>query len=214
MHGFAVLLSLFPSLILSYRPASTPSVSILSPLYGSKHHARYGNFADSLPRTKSNKMKELETQLNIPKVEGDVTTGADLRRSRLRNLKEAQKAIPVIDYGSPEAKVRKWSDEEIERVIECLNLSYGKKKKSELSDEERVGVINWENFDLHASSLIPDYTALPRTRKNIISWILYHRKKMDIRYVEAKGGWVFDPKGSPKRLYKRLSKKKLEVFNR
>jgi hypothetical protein len=179
---------------------------------GSKHTARYGNFADSMPRQKNRKMEDLASRLNLPS--GDsVKTGDDLRRSRLRNLKEAQKAIPIIEYTSPPGATRNWSDEEINNAIKCLNLTYGNKPRSELSDDERIGIVNWDEFDKHAETVIVDYTT-ERVRKNVISWILYHRKKMDIRYVPTSSQWIFDPKNSPKRLYKRLSKKVLATYEK
>lgn len=182
----------------------------LTRTYGSKHRSRYGLFTDTLPTSKT-KTKRLVDGIDLPEEEEDVKTGAELRRSRIRNLKEAQKAIPEIEYRSPPGPTRNWSDEEINQAILCLNLTYGNKPREELSDEERVGLINWEVFDTHAAGVIPNYSD-ERTRKKVVSWILYHRKKMDIRYVG--NSWVFDPKGSPKRLYKRLSKKKLEVYNK
>ena len=161
-----------------------------------------------MPTGKASKIKRLVENIDLQEA---VKTGAELRSSHIRNLKEAQKAIPVVEYRSPPGQTRNWSDEEINQAIICLNLNYGNKPREELSDEERVGLINWEVFDTHAATVIPNYTD-ERTRKKVISWILYHRKKMDIRYVNSQ--WVFDPKGSPKRHYKRLPKKVLESYNR
>lgn len=78
-------------------------------------------------------------------------------------------------------KTRKWSDTEIMAVIQCLNKSYKGKDRSELTDEERVGLIDWLEFDLHASDLIDDYEN-DKTRKKVRSWIDYHRGKKEIMF--------------------------------
>lgn len=199
------------SRVFAYRPSHGPCRQALSRVYGSKHRSRYGLFTDTLPTGKPSKIKRMVEKIDLPEGDESVKTGAELRRSRIRNLKEAQKAIPVVEYRSPPGQTRNWSDEEINQAILCLNLTYGNKAREELSDEERVGLINWELFDAHAATVIPNYSD-ERTRKKVISWILYHRKKMDIRYVQSQ--WVFDPKGSPKRLYKRLPKKVLENYKK
>lgn len=193
-----------------FKSLSSTSIRPSTLLFGSKHHGRYGNFADALPRQQSKKVETLASQLNLPSKSTDESTGAQLRSNRIRNLKIAQKSIPIIEYTSPPGATRNWSDDEINNCINILNLTYENKSREDLTDNERIGLIDWDKFDTFAMTMIPDYATNERVKTKVISWILYHRKKMDIRLkVDT---WVFDPKGSPKRLYKRLSKKTLQSF--
>jgi hypothetical protein len=72
------------------------------------------------------------------------------------------------------------------------------RSREELSDEQRVGVIDWSIFDMHAEELSADYALEEsRVRTKVMSWINYHRRKKDIRFEYDV--WVFDPEGSDQR---------------
>ena len=171
-------------------------------LFAGKHHARYGNFLDAVPRPKDPKMEEVYTRLGIKEsTSDDKQTGDELRKNRTRNLKVAQFEFPVI-LDPPIVMQRKWSDEEVSTAMECLNLSYGKKSREELTDSERVGVINWSEFDKHAANLINNYET-PLTQKKVVTWIKFHIKKRDVRFVVDTWMWSPDRPGR-----KRLPKPK------
>jgi hypothetical protein len=171
-------------------------------LFAGKHHARYGNFLDAVPRPKDPKMEEVYARLGIKEsTSDDKQTGDELRKNRTRNLKVAQFEFPVV-LDPPIVMQRKWSDEEVDTAMECLNLSYGKKSRDELTDSERVGVINWAEFDKHAATLIKGYE-LPLTQKKVVTWIKFHIKKRDVRFVVDTWMWSPDRPGR-----KRLPKPK------
>ena len=166
-------------------------------LFAGKHHARYGNFLDAVPRPKDPKMEEVYTRLGIKEsTSDDKQTGDELRKNRTRNLKVAQFEFPVI-LDPPIVMQRKWSDEEVATAMECLNLSYGKKSREELTDSERVGVINWSEFDKHAATLINGYE-IPLTQKKVVTWIKFHIKKRDVRFVVDTWMWSPDRPGRKK----------------
>lgn len=168
-----------------------------------KHLAvTYGNFLDALPRKKTKKIADLAEKLGIDErlQNAGPATGDEQRRERERNLKVVAKTQdPTPNLQAP-PKRRKWSDEEVSVAIECLNRSYSKRSREELSDEQRVGVIDWSLFDLHAEELIEDYASDEesiKVRSKVMSWIAYHRRKKDIRFEHDT--WVWDPEGSDKR---------------
>jgi hypothetical protein len=170
--------------------------SRITQLHAGKHHAAYGRFLDAAPRPKDKKMEALYDRLGLKEVAkvDDVVTGAELRSQRTRDLKLAVLENPIIPVPSQEPE-RNWSDDEINRAIECLNLSYGGKTREELSDEQRVGVVDWSEFDKHAATLIADYDS-PKIKKRVTSWIKYHIKKTDINFNFDK--WVWSPRKSTK----------------
>ena len=171
-------------------------------LFAGKHHARYGNFLDAVPRPKDPKMEEVYSRLGIKESTSDsMQTGDELRKNRTRNLKVAQFEFPVI-LDPPIVMQRNWSEEEISTAMECLNLSYGKKSREELTDSERIGLINWSEFDKHAETLIKDYN-IPLTKKKVVTWIKFHIKKRDVRLVVETWMWSPDRPGR-----KRLPKPK------
>ena len=173
-----------------------------SKLYAGKHHARYGNFLDAVPRPKDPKMEEVYERLGIKESTSDSKqTGDELRKNRTRNLKVAQFEFPVI-LDPPIVMQRNWSEEEISTAIECLNLSYGKKAREELTDSERIGVINWSEFNKHALTLISGYES-PLIQKKVSMWVKYHIKKRDVRFVVDTWMWSPDRPGR-----KRLPKPK------
>jgi hypothetical protein len=189
----SVLVERFDALRLFARPRQLR----IAPLQAGKHHAAYGRFLDAVPRPKDKKMDDLYDRLGLKEMakSDDLVTGAELRSQRTRDLKLAVKENPVVENPNPEPQ-RNWSDEEINQVIECLNLSYCGKTREELTDEQRVGVVNWSEFDKHAVAHIDDYES-PKTKKRVTSWIQYHIKKSDIKFDYDK--WVWAPRKNNKK---------------
>jgi hypothetical protein len=202
---------LFQLIVLAFATANAYSFSLRSAktqqlrnskLFAGKHHARYGNFLDAVPRPKDPKMEEVYERLGIKESTSDSKqTGDELRKNRTRNLKVAQFEFPVI-LDPPIVMQRNWSEEEISTAIECLNLSYGKKAREDLTDSERIGVINWSEFNKHALTLISGYES-PLIQKKVSMWVKYHIKKRDVRFVVDTWMWSPDRPGR-----KRLPKPK------
>jgi len=166
-----------------------------SQLSARKHLAvTYGGFLDSFARPRPKKVVEIEERLGLDKMEKVTTeTGKAQRSQRTRDLKkvvETQGPAPDLHPIKPK---RKWADEDIHTVIEVLNKSYDYKAREDLSDEERLGVIDWSAFDLHAEELIPNYNdAESKTRSKVKSWLAYHRRKGDILFDQDT--WIFSPR--------------------
>lgn len=169
-------------------------------LFARQHKAvTYGGFLDGLARKRPKEMVDVGERLGISQeTQVGVATGDDKRKERNRNLKQVTETQgPLPDLHPPQQK-RKWSDLQISQAIEALNRSYGRVSREELTDEQRIGVIDWSKFDAHAADLIPNYTATGlRTRTKVVSWVAYHRRKKDIRFEHDK--WIWDPEGSDKR---------------
>jgi hypothetical protein len=196
---YLVVVNAYLSPIISTKKQSRHSTE----LYAGKHHARFGNFLELVPRPKRPEMEELYSKLDIKEgTAEEMMTGDDLRKSRTRNLKQAVFEFPVV-LPPPIVISGKWSEEEISVAMECLNLSYGKKKREELTDSERVGVIDWNEFDKHAINLIANYE-IPLTKKKVTTWIQFHIKKRDVRFVTDTWMWSPDRPGR-----KRLPKVKV-----
>jgi hypothetical protein len=175
----------------SVRKSTSSSETSFSQLFVSKHYARYGQFLDTVKRRKDDREKLLNNVLSddeLKKYQREATTGDELKKAKERNLKIAQKQIPTFDYGSS-MKTRKWSQDQINDVIECLNRSYNGKERSELTDEERVGVIDWFEFDKHADEVIESYADDEKLRKKVKSWVEYHREKKEIRFENDTWLW-------------------------
>lgn len=165
-----------------------------------KHLAvTYGGFLDGLPRKRPKEMVEVAERLSINEdTQSGVVTGDDKRRERNRNLKQVTETQGPLPDLHPPAQKRKWTDLQISQAIECLNRSYGRVARELLTDEQRVGVIDWPKFDTHAAQLIPGYSVEgQRVRTKVVSWVAYHRRKKDIRFEVDR--WIFDPEGSDKR---------------
>ena len=199
-----VALLLFPATSLRHlarragRPTTFTSTSkSTTALHARKHHARFGNFIDAVPRPKDPKMLELIDKLDLKKTEREqpaTSTGADLRKTRTRDLKAAVLERPVELEKQMYPKLipqRKWSAEEISDAIECLNLSYGKKAREDLTESERVGVVDWDKFDVHASVVVAGWESV-QTRKKVYNWIKYHIKKREVLFEHD--AWVWRPK--------------------
>lgn len=149
-----------------------------------RNYNYYNNFFDEIPKSsapsKYQKKMEVITEDFLDDAVADAVVGKDMRKNRNRNLKE------VVREQEPMAKrpnvyTGKRTQEEIDQVIECLNLSYGNKSREELTDDERVGLINWDAFDAFATEKMGDYSN-EQYRKNLKSWIAYHRRKGDILF--------------------------------
>jgi len=212
---------------------SRSTASHLSPLYSIKHKGKVGAFIENLPSIipkptaltaeKKEIIERLAPILNEMDEEkaGQKTNrrgtagargeGALLRRSRLRNLKEAKvQSDSVVNVPPPPVMPRKWGPEEVANVVKCLNLSYGNRKREELNDKQRLGIIDWAEFDLHAEQIIPGYNQEGNTkvRSRVFSWVTFHIQKRDIRFNWDK--WLWDPK--PKGVRRQVWKKKLVAF--
>lgn len=174
---------------------------ISTSLFARKHLAvTYGGFLDSMPRKKPKKMVEVAERLGLDEEvqNSGAITGDEQRKERNRNLKTVKETQGPLPDLHPPTQKRKWSDDEIRTAIECLNRSYSMRSREELTEEQRIGVIDWSLFDMHAEELIPDYLLEgTKTRTRVMSWINYHRRKLDIRFEHDR--WIFDPEGSSKR---------------
>lgn len=206
---------------------TTASRDSIITLWSIKHRGRVGAFIENLPQPTVlkgekkeimdrlapmlNEMDEEKVGKSSRKGPGARGEGALLRRSRLRNLKEAKiQSDSIVNIPPPPTTPRKWSQEDIANVIKCLNLSYGNRKREELTDKQRVGVIDWSMFDLHAEQIIPGYNQeeTPKVRSRVFSWVTFHVQKRDLRFDWDK--WIFDPK--PKGVRKQVWKKKIVAF--
>ena len=185
------LLPLFPLIFSAYTLNKILEIRC-SPLFVSKHHASYGVFIDSMDVLKEQKITNFQKQFNLEEDNFDeevssFKSGTDLRKNRFRNLQEVKSLqSPVKIHVVPHTS--KKSYEEIDTIITCLNLSYGMKERSELSEEERVGLIDWEKFDEIASDRLgSEYLSSSAKLKN---WILFHRKKKDISFQQNTFVWT------------------------
>ena len=166
-----------------------------SPLFASKHHASYGVFIDSMDVLKEQKITNFQKQFNLEEGTFDdevssFKSGPDLRTSRFRDLEEVKSLQSPVKI-QVESRTSKNTKEEIDNIIACLNLSFGMKERSELSDEERVGLIDWEKFDEIASKRIgSEYLSAPGFRTTLKNWIQFHRKKKDISFQQNIFMWT------------------------
>ena len=194
MHSARILrlflLPLFPLIFSAYMVSKILEIRC-PPIFASKHHASYGVFIDSMDVLKEQKITNFQKQFNLEDNFDDEVSefksGTDLRKNRFRDL-QAVKSLqsPVKIQVVPHTSKR--SNEEIDTIVTCLNLSYGMKERSELSEEERVGLIDWEKFDEIASDRIGSEYLSSRTK--LKNWILFHRKKNDISFQQDKFVWT------------------------
>lgn len=177
-----------------------------SALFVSKHHSRYGQFLDTLPITnrKDPKIERLTQQLNVNELittmDKSYSKGSDLKKNSPKSLKTIKKLQPEPFNYFPELKQRKWSNEQIYQVIDILNQSYDHKERNELTDEERVGVIDWDKFDTIATLEIDNYMEDMKIRKKVKSWIIFHREKREILFQE--NAWIWKPRALKRRYQK------------
>lgn len=166
-------------------------------LFGKKHLASAGVFLDMFPRSvKLDKRaakitKNLQVDIENIEQETEILTGDELRSNRNRNLKEVKKELdeiaakvgPVITRIEPK---RKRTEQDILIIVNCLNEVIDK-KGTQLTEAERLGVYDPIEFDLVASVKIPEYNE--KLAKNTNSWIVYHRRKGDLRMKNGKWVW-------------------------
>ena len=192
--NFLLLFSLIAnafSFNLKFRFEKSLSSKFNTALEVSKHRASYGQFLDTVPKKKDPKAEKLRASINLKEILSnvqDTQTGAQLRSERERNLVIAEKTIVSIDYTVPD-KTRKWSKESIKEVIDTLNESYGHKSREEHNDNERVGMIDWDDFNTHGMMIISDYES-SKTQKKVISWVKFHRQKRNIVFDHDKWIWT------------------------
>lgn len=190
----------------SFARSCTSSVS-----RSSKLHAYKGNVFDQEQRAVDmKKKKKFQGGLNFDV--GDTLDEADLEQYEkgddLRSARERKLAVVVAEQpevipDTTQTRTAKKTQDEIDTIIECLNLSIGKEKSTaELSDTERVGLVNWEAFDGHATLLVGDYVsdavgvATPSLTK-LRNWVEFHRKKKDISFSHLSAEGADDPDGEP-----------------
>lgn len=165
-------------------------------LFTSKHSASFfGAFIENGGITESQKKAaqfQKSLNLNIGQVvteeEKSFKNGKDLRKSRNKNLKEVFKTQDVTVKLVPELPQRKKTKDEIGAVINCLNLCNESKAREELSEEERLGLINWEKFDFIAMDIIKDYHN-ENVRNKLKNWMMFHRRKNDIKFDGQNWSW-------------------------
>jgi len=184
--------------IQSFQVITSPFLT-KSSLYG----YRKGDFLDP-PRPANKKMEDLAKRLGVDKKEV-FTTGREMRSGRERNLKVVFNTQPDAEPNLYGIKTRKWSQEQIDAVIESLNASYEWKPREKLSDEQRVGLIDWDAFAVQANNIISNYSEDEKIQKKIKQWIVFHREKKEIRFEHDT--WIFDTK--PKGILKQAWKKKM-----
>ena len=166
-------------------------------LLASKHRASYGSFIDRLDSKKIKKIDNFQKTLdidveNLKEVESKFQSGDDLRKSRNRDLNEVKRDQKEVVRFSPLVPKSKRSKEDIDLILKCLNTSYGYPTTlEELTDDERVGLINWEEFDKAALQLIENYSD-KQVQTKIKNWIIFHRRKNDIRFEIHE--WIWKPR--------------------
>jgi hypothetical protein len=114
---------------------------------------RASNKFPEMPRDKLLEMKELETKYkDLIEVDADgLRTGDALRSGRERDLKAQFASEPKLVRRIDPTTIRKWPIELIEAVMVCLNRVYAAKGVA-MTDAERVGVLDWAEFDAMADS--------------------------------------------------------------
>ena len=182
----SILVAVFPYISFLSRGSSSCSSSYFV-LHGSNHLGRYGAFIDTFPRPKNKKAEKLANEINLPtNIQSE--NGADLRRNRERNLKTYKENNPYDVIKVPEVPMN-LTPEAIASVIKSLNMILNNKTRSELSDAERVGLVNWYEFDKIARVEIDNYETDSRYQKKLLSWTKYHIRKRDIVFAEEKWFW-------------------------
>ena len=114
---------------------------------------RASNKFPEMPRDKLLEMKELETKYKglIEDDADGLETGDALRSGRERDLKAQFASEPKLVRRIDPTTIRKWPIELIEAVMVCLNMVYAA-KGADLADAERVGILDWAEFDAMADA--------------------------------------------------------------
>jgi len=176
----------YQSFFLTPKTKSTNNVC----LYGSRHLGRYGSFVDTFQRPKDKKMADMYQSLNLaPSTDKN---GAELKKSRTRNLVKYKQENPY-DVIRTQLKPFRFDQSTIDGVLKTLNMILGGRDRSQLSDAERVGVINWYSFDEIANKEIENFETDGKMRDKLISWVKYHIRKGDIVFDLEKSLWKWDP---------------------
>ena len=137
--GFVVIALIAPINALKFLQSN--KIQSSTALFGSHHLGRYGSFVDTLQRPRNKAMEEMYKDLNLP-TKVDAKNGADLRKERTRNLKTYHRENPYDVIKTP-LKPLNFDLDTILSIVSTLNLSLEGKDRSELTTEERVGVIDW-----------------------------------------------------------------------
>ena len=169
------------------RICSSPYSAII--LYGSKHSGRYGSFIDTFPRPKNKKAEKLASEINLPDKTIQTQNGADLRRNRERNLKTYKENNPYDVIRVPEVPMN-MQPETVFAIIKTLNVILDGKDRAALTDAERVGVINWSEFDRIGKIEIDGFGTDIKFHKKLLSWTKYHIRKRDIVFKD--NVWLWD----------------------
>ena len=176
-------------MVYSYQTFPMPKSSFSSTvLYGSHHLGRYGAFIDTFPRPKNKKAEKLANEIKLPENIQSIN-GADLRRKRERNLKTYKVNNPYDVIKVPEVPMN-MAPETIASILKSLNMLLNNRARSELSDTERVGLVNWSEFDKIATSEIEQYGTDLKFQRKLLSWTRYHIRKRDIVFQDQ--AWFWD----------------------
>lgn len=134
-------------------------------------------------------MADMYQNLNL--APSTAKTGAELKKARTRNLVKYKQENPY-DVVRTQLKPFIFDQSTINGVLKTLNLILNGRDKSQLSDAERVGVINWYSFHDIASVEIEDFDSDEKMREKLISWVKYHIRKGDIVFDLEKSLWKWD----------------------
>lgn len=175
--------------IFSYKSPYVPCKKLSFSLFGSRHLGRYGSFVDTFQRPKNKQMDEMYKTLNLPA--STDKNGAELKKGRERNLVKYKQENPYDVVRTP-LKPFKFDQSTVDGVLKTLNLIINGRDRSQLSDAERVGVINWFAFNEIANNEIEDFESDAKMRDKLISWVKYHIRKGDIVFDLEKCVWKWD----------------------
>ena len=203
MHFFIYfLLNIFVIQVYSYVITLKSRQIPVEVLFAKKHLASLGIFPDQFKRIKNEKLKKLYNSIDIDTKEldkEDFDTGSEKRSKRNRNLKEVKAELDEISKYSTTAPTNleqktSRSTEEINQIVESLNQLLHSKDKIE--ERDRIGYIDFFDFDNIAKNLIKDYENDTKA-KDIQSWVNFHRQKRELRVVSVDTGktymWVYSP---------------------
>lgn len=165
----------------------------ITAIFASKHHASYGVFIDSMNVLQEKKVANFQSNFNLADYQNEsaaLISGVDLRKNREKNLRKVKSSQdPVIPF-KPLTRTPKKGKDEIEKIVECLNMCFEIKDNAELSEEERVGLINWDKFDEVGRQQLGEVYEQPGFKSKLRNWINFHRKKGDIAFTERKFVWT------------------------
>jgi hypothetical protein len=165
--------------------------------YKNDKYARYssGTVVENLnisPKRKEKRIVETirKSDFDSSLSDDSTSTGNDLRKNRNKDLKTVKRDQPKVLR--PIGKVSNWNQTDIDLVITSLNLSYGDKSREELTATQRVGLINWVDFNKFVSIDKEGYEEDERLQHKFTTWTAYHVKKGDIKFLFDK--WIWKPR--------------------